>query len=198
LSIKKSIGTGQKVARSLIKLIGWTLIDSEFPSDSGVIVAYPHTSNWDFCIGILAKWALGINVRFLAKDTLFQVPLLSTWLKYLGGIAVDRTSPQGYVELLVQELKSEKNFWVVFTPEGTRKRTPGWRSGFYHLALAAQAPIGLAVLDFKNKKIGIAKFLVPTGVEETDIAMIRVIYENCGGFQPDNASPIVFWSPRGD
>jgi 1-acyl-sn-glycerol-3-phosphate acyltransferase len=126
---------------------------------------------------------------------LFQVPLLGRWLTYLGGIPVDRSGAQGYVNQLALDIGKSQECWIVFAPEGTRKKTPGWRTGFYRLAVSSGLPIGLAILDFKNKKIGIPSFIYPTGNEEEDLNAMRAVYAECGGFKPSNASPIKFWSP---
>ena len=158
-------------------------------------MVYPHTSNWDFCIGVLAKWAIGIQVTFLAKHTLFNIPILGAWLRYLGGMPVIRSSPQGYVDDLARMMHARDYAWIVITPEGTRKYTPGWRSGFYRLALKAQVPIGVAYIDYKSKTVGLTNFFTPTGDEESDLNIIRQVYEGREGFHAQFAAPIIFWKP---
>lgn len=188
------------VALKILKIFGWTCHFDGLPSKQGVIIFYPHTSNWDFVIGILGRWAMGVQLRFLAKHTLFNIPIFGVWLKHIGGLPIVRTSPQGYVKDLVDNMKEsqlqgELN-WIAITPEGTRKKTPGWRSGFYRLAIEAQLPIGLAYLDFKKKEIGLTEFLTPSADEEKDLASIRTFYANKHALYPDSAAPIQFWSPR--
>lgn len=186
---------GNQLAARILKWLGWSFQFYGLPTPRGVIVVYPHTSNWDFCIGVLAKWAMGIQVTFLAKHTLFNIPVLEAWLRYLGGMPVIRSSPQGYVDDLAQMMHAKKYAWIVITPEGTRKYTPGWRSGFYRLALKAQVPIGVAYIDYKHKQIGVTKFFMPTGDEVADLNMIREVYEGREGFHPASAAPITFWKP---
>lgn len=186
---------GNQLAARILKWLGWSFQFNGLPTPRGVIVVYPHTSNWDFCIGVLAKWAMGIQVTFLAKHTLFNIPVLGAWLRYLGGMPVIRSSPQGYVDDLAQMMHAKKYAWIVITPEGTRKYTPGWRSGFYRLALKAQVPIGVAYIDYKHKQIGVTKFFMPTGDEVADLNMIREVYEGREGFHPASAAPITFWKP---
>jgi 1-acyl-sn-glycerol-3-phosphate acyltransferase len=186
---------GSPIAAKIFSWLGWSFQFDGLPSKHGVIVVYPHTSNWDFCIGVLAKWAMGIQVTFLAKHTLFKIPILGAWLRYLGGMPVIRSSPQGYVHDLAKMMLTKDYSWVVITPEGTRKYTPGWRSGFYRLAQSAQVPIGVAYIDYKNKQIGLTKFFTPTGNEEVDLNLIREVYKGREGFHPEFASPIVFWKP---
>ena len=184
-----------RLATWVLNLFGWKLLYTGLPARHGVIVAYPHTSNWDFCVGILAKWAMGIPASFLAKHTLFNIPVFGTWLKRVGGLPIDRRNPQGSVEQLKQLILQTEELWILFTPEGTRKKTPGWRSGFYRLAKQAQLPIGVAVLDFKNKEVGIVEFFEPSDNEDVDLEILRQIYAGRVGCRPELASPIIFWSP---
>jgi 1-acyl-sn-glycerol-3-phosphate acyltransferase len=183
---------GSSIARYLLKLLGWKLYFPGLPAAHGVIVVYPHTSNWDFCIGILAKWGMGIQPHFLAKDSLFEIPLLGAWLRYLGGRPVIRNSPQGYVDQISKEMLSEPLFWALITPEGTRKHTPAWKSGFYRLALKAQVPIGMAFIDYGKKEIGMQHYFELTGDEEADLNTLRKEYEGRLGFYPQKMAPIVF------
>ena len=182
-------------AVGLLKLIGWSVKFDGFPTRHGVLVVYPHTSNWDFCIGIMAKWALGIKLSYLAKDSLFKLPLLGLWMRHIGGRPVIRNSPQGYVADLSQEMKDSDYLWLVITPEGTRKKTPGWRSGFYRLALSAQVPIGLGFIDYGKKEVGVTQFLILTGQEDLDLQEIRRLYQDRVGYKPENMAPISFWRP---
>jgi len=186
---------GSWLASKVLGLLGWKLIFNGLPAMRGVLVVYPHTSNWDFCIGLLAKWAIGMPVRFLAKDSLFKIPLLGSWFRYLGGFSVDRTSPQGYVNDLAMKMCEQSYCWVLFTPEGTRKYTPGWRSGFYQLSIQAQVPIGMATIDYGSKEIGILDFFSPTEDENQDLAVLRAVYTGRLGFNPHSAAPVTFWSP---
>ena len=186
---------GSPIAAKIFSWLGWSFQFNGLPANHGVIVVYPHTSNWDFCIGVLAKWAMGIQVTFLAKHTLFNVPILGAWLRYLGGMPVIRSSPQGYVDDLASMMLAKEYAWIVITPEGTRKYTPGWRSGFYRLAQKAQVPIGVAYIDYKRKQVGLTTFFTPTGDEQTDLNMIREVYDGREGFHPASAAPITFWKP---
>jgi 1-acyl-sn-glycerol-3-phosphate acyltransferase len=184
-----------RIARKVLSIFGWKVIFDGLPAPRGVMVIYPHTSNWDFCIAILAKWSTGLPFQFLAKDSLFKIPVFSRWLRNVGGIPVIRHSPQGYVDDLASQLLSQDLAWLVITPEGTRKRTPGWRSGFYRLALKAQVPIGLSVIDYQKKEMVMHQFFMPSGIEEDDLLIIRKAYESCVALHPKAASPIVFWTP---
>jgi 1-acyl-sn-glycerol-3-phosphate acyltransferase len=187
---------GNLLAKIIFKLLGWQLLFNGLPSTRGIFVAYPHTSNLDFFIGILAKWASGIEANFLAKDSLFRIPLVGVWLKAIGGRPVIRSSPQGYVKDIAIEMARAPYFWLAITPEGTRKKTPGWRSGFYHLALETKFPVGFVYIDYKAKTIGVMDFLQMSGDVEKDLQAIRAIYNDKWGFYPENMAPITFWSPQ--
>src|SRR5690606_27603071 len=126
---------GSRLARALLALAGWRVQVDGFPGRQGVAVVYPHTSHWDFVVGVLAKWAIGIPVSFWGKDTLFEVPVFGRWLRWLGGIPIERRSPKGAVGAMVQTMReavsSDALLWLALSPEGTRRHTAGWRSGFY-------------------------------------------------------------------
>ncbi|BDW10722.1 acyltransferase [Polynucleobacter sp. SHI8] len=187
--------SGSSLSRSILKLLGWQIHFDGLPGNHGILIVYPHTSNVDFFIGILTKWAIGIPVNYLAKDSLFKIPLVGWWLKRVGGIPVVRSSPQGYVEELANEMQSKEYFWLVITPEGTRKKTPGWRSGFYRLALLTGYPVGFAYLDYAKKEVGVTEFAYLQGDESLDMSLIRQHYQEKVGRFPQNMAPVEFWSP---
>ncbi len=189
--------TGGRISRWLLRIMGWKIRFEGLPGNHGVLIVYPHTSNVDFFIGILAKWAIGIPVHYLAKESLFKIPLVGWWLRYVGGRPVVRSSPQGYVAELAQEMQSKDYFWLVITPEGTRKKTPGWRSGFYRLALLTGYPVGFAFLDYAKKEVGVTEFAYFQGDETLDMSMIRMKYQDKIGKFPQGMAPIKFWSPPG-
>ena len=186
---------GSKLVRRLLSLFGWRVDIAGLPGPRGILVVYPHTSNLDFFLGILAKSASGVPANFLAKDSLFTLPLVGQWLRYLGGKAVIRDRPQGYVKVLAQEMAQAAFFWLAIAPEGTRKYTPGWRSGFYHLALETNYPVGFVSIDYQSKTIQLKGFLLMTGVQTTDLEKIQQLYAGEVGRYPENMAPIVFWSP---
>jgi 1-acyl-sn-glycerol-3-phosphate acyltransferase len=185
---------GSRVAKALLRALGWRVVFEGLPALQGVLVVYPHTSNWDFVIAVLIKWSLGMPVQFWGKDTLFRVPLFGGWLRWLGGVPVSRTAPQGVVEQVTLMMKRKKAdgqyFWLALSPEGTRKRTAGWRSGFYRLALQVDVPVGLAALDYSRKQLVLRIFLRLTGRETEDMARIAEALGECQGFKPGGAAPV--------
>jgi 1-acyl-sn-glycerol-3-phosphate acyltransferase len=180
---------GQRTALRLLNLFGWKVRYKPLPGPHGIAVVYPHTSNWDFFIGLLAKWSIGLEFRWLAKNSLFKGPMGAA-MRYWGGVPVDRSAPQGSTHKLVQTMKASEWFWVAITPEGTRGYRPHWKSGFYRLALAAKVPVLLVYLDYKAKVLSVADYIELTGDEEADMAAIARVYEGHEALYPELAAPI--------
>ncbi len=181
----------QRWARALLRLLGWRVDVRLPPGPKAVLVVYPHTSNWDFVIGILARFAIGVRVDFVGKDTLFRWPL-GPVLRRLGGIPVNRREPTGLVGRLAEEMARRDRMWLAFAPEGTRAWTDHWKAGFYRLAVAAGAPVGLAFIDWGAREVGLSEYLVPTGDEARDLERIRAAYAGKRGKRPAQASEIRF------
>lgn len=181
----------QRFALRVLHAFGWQLKFRPLPGPRGIAVVYPHTSNWDFIIGLLGKWALDLPFRWLAKHTLFKLPVLGRWFYYLGGAPVDRSAPQGLIQSQADAMHQEDWYWVGITPEGTRGYKPYWKSGFYQLALAAKVPLVLVYLDYPNKTLGLTEHVWLTGDEEQDMAAIRAGFAGHLGKHPALMAPIV-------
>lgn len=185
---------GSVWAQRLLRWAGWRLDFDGLPGRQGVILVYPHTSNWDFVVGILAKWALGLQLRFWAKDSLFRLPLFGAWVRWLGGVAVKRDSPQGLVRDTVRDMQAAQArgemFWLAMAPEGTRALASGWRSGAYQVALQARVPAGLAYLDYRSKTVCLRQFLLLGGDPQADLAVMAETFSAAHGYKPALASPI--------
>ncbi|MEK8032651.1 1-acyl-sn-glycerol-3-phosphate acyltransferase [Ideonella sp. DXS29W] len=186
---------GSRLARALLRLAGWQLVFDGLPARQGVIIGYPHTSNWDFVVGVLAKWALGLHFAFWGKESLFRIPLFGRWLRWLGGIPVDRFNANGIVGDMVERFQvaraNDQFLWLALAPEGTRRYQPHWRSGFYQVALQADVPLALAFFDYQRKRFGVEVVLKLCGDREADLATIRAAYDRVTGKHPDLAAPIV-------
>jgi 1-acyl-sn-glycerol-3-phosphate acyltransferase len=164
------------LARALLTLAGWR-VEGEVPDRPKMVaIAAPHTTNWDFVVGILVVFALGLRVRYLGKHTLFKPPL--GWLmRWLGGTPVVRDTPQGAVGDAAAMIAREDKVLLGIAPEGTR--TPGkpWRSGFYNIALAARLPILPAAFDYHAKALRLFPLFEPTGNYEADLVRLQSLYK---------------------
>jgi 1-acyl-sn-glycerol-3-phosphate acyltransferase len=180
---------GQRTSLRLLQLFGWRVRFKPLPGPHGIAVVYPHTSNWDFFIGLFGKWATGMEFSWLAKNSLFRGPM-GPIMRYWGGVAVDRSAPQGATQRLAQTMLASEWMWVAITPEGTRSYRPYWKSGFYRLALAAKVPVLLVYLDYKTKVLSVVDTLELSGDEAADMAAIAKIYEGHEALYPKLAAPI--------
>jgi len=170
-------------ARGLLALFGWR-VTGELPDRPKLVaIVAPHTSNWDFVVGILVVFALGLRVRFLGKHTLFKPPL--GWLmRWLGGTPVVRETPQGAVADAAEMITREERVLLGIAPEGTRSRGTPWRSGFYNIALAAKVPVLPAAFDFGRKSLTLFPLFEPTGDFDADLAKLQALYAGVTGCNP--------------
>ena len=178
-----------RIARRLLALAGWKVMYQPPAAKKAVIVFYPHTSNWDFVFGILARTVLDLPIHFAAKDSLFVLPHGPVF-RALGGIPVNRSVRTGFVSQVADEYRRRDEFYLAIAPEGTRRLTPGWKSGFYRLALAAQVPLGLAFIDYSRREVGVVDYLDLVGDEAVDFQRIRQIYAGKQGRHPAQQGPI--------
>ncbi|HPF74512.1 MAG: lysophospholipid acyltransferase family protein [Lysobacteraceae bacterium] len=163
------------LGRNLLRLCGWK-VAGELPDQKKLIfIIAPHTSNWDFIWGLLAKWALDLRVEFMAKRSLFWGPL-GWFLRRIGGIPVDRKAADGLVESVAQRFDDVDKRWLVITPEGTRSAVDRWKSGFWRIAKQAQVPILCAYFHYPEKTVGIGPLFMPGDDIGTDMQRLREIY----------------------
>jgi 1-acyl-sn-glycerol-3-phosphate acyltransferase len=192
---------GSAFARRVLKTFGWQVHFNGLPSNQGVAIVYPHTSNWDFPIGLLAKWAIGFPASFWGKDSLFKVPLFGAWMRWLGGVPVDRKSPRGLVEQMTLRVKEAKQrgefFWLAIAPEGTRGYHEHWRSGFYRVAHQAEVPVALVYFDYEERVVGFERFIRLSGNTDDDMAVIAEYLSHRRGKRPALAGPVRLPPTRG-
>lgn len=148
----------------------------------------PHTSNYDFLLGLLFSWAVGLRSGFLMKSDWFFFPLGSLF-RALGGVPVNRKERSQTVERIQQLLQREGQMHIAITPEGTRSKGEKWKSGFYHIAQAAGLPIELAVIDYRAKEVGVFEVFHPTGDLEADLQAIRSRYRADQAKYPEQFTP---------
>ncbi len=153
----------KKTAAFILRCFGWR-VDSFTPSERKyVLIVAPHTSNWDFVIGRLAFWTKSLPARFMIKKEFFRFPV-GGLLKALGGLPVERGTGGGRaVEEAVRLLQTHDAMALILTPEGTRRRNPHWKKGFYYIAQAAQIPLYVGYVDYKKKECRIVGRMPVTG-----------------------------------
>ncbi|MBK8249612.1 MAG: lysophospholipid acyltransferase family protein [Gemmatimonadetes bacterium] len=172
-SIPRRRSWGRRVVgASVLRAMGWRVVGSWPDLPRFVVVVAPHTSNWDFVVGFAAYLALEIDASWLGKHTLFRWPA-GPLLRYFGGIPVVRTQATNVVDLHVREFQSRDQLIFVVAPEGTRKRTPEWKSGFYRIATGAGVPILPVALDFGARLVRLLPAFEPTGDYAADLPQIK-------------------------
>ena len=163
------------LGRTVLRLGGWRVTGTLPDIPRLVLIAAPHSSNWDGIWGMAAKMALGFDVRVLGKDALFWWPL-SIVLRRLGVIPLDRSRPQGVVEQAIELIRSSPKMWFALAPEGTRKPVEKWKSGFLKIAHGAGVPVLMAYFHYPQKTIGIGPLFHTSGDLEADMAAVRDWY----------------------
>ena len=169
-----------------LRLFGWRAV-GKVPKGlrKYVIIAAPHTSYWDFPLFVLIVFALRMNLNVFIKHTLFIGPL-GWFLRYCGGVPVDRRAAGARVRQTVQEFEKNDDMVLLITPEGTRSPQPNWKTGFYHIASEANVPIAIAFLDTAARRAGIDHFFTPTGDLDKDLSEIKAFYDARRGLKPEN------------
>jgi 1-acyl-sn-glycerol-3-phosphate acyltransferase len=177
---RRGNGFSRWLGRAVLSAAGWEIQGAIPDRPKLIVIVAPHTSNWDFVLGIAAVFALGLRVRFLGKHTLFYPPL--GWLmRWFGGTPVIRDAPQGAVAQAVSVIESEPAVVLGIAPAGTRTRDTPWRSGFYHIAHAAGAPIFPVAFDGERRAIRLFAPFETTGDYEADLPRLMALYDGIRG-----------------
>ncbi len=164
----------------ILKALRWSAVNRDEGCKRYVLIAAPHTSNWDFPLFLVIVFAQDMTAYWLGKHTLFKWPF-GGFVRWVGGISVDRTEKANMVQQCVEYFNSTTEMVITSAPEGTRSRVQKWKTGFYYIATGANVPIALGFLDYKKKEGGIAKLFHPTGDIDSDIKTIREFYANISG-----------------
>ncbi len=174
--------------RLVLRLAGWKRTGEVPRARNMVIIAAPHTSNWDFIFLLAAAYSFGVSINWLGKDSLFRTPL-GPVLKFLGGIPVDRTKANNMVQTLSAEIEHGHGVTLVVPPSGTRARTDYWKSGFYRIAQAAQIPIVCGYLDYGKKEAGLGPAFLAQDMT-ADMDRLREFYSDITAKFPEKKSRI--------
>ena len=166
---------------------GWTAVGAPPQDRRCVILAAPHTSNWDFINFLGLTNALGIKTHFMGKSSLFRWPM-GRFMRDMGGVAIDRTASRNYVEATIAEFARRKEFMLVIAAEGTRSAVTQWRTGFYHIALGAGVPLVLGYVDYAKKIGGHGPAFMPTGDYEADMRHIVDFYADKTARHPERTA----------
>lgn len=181
----------RSLAGWLLKILGWKTVGDTPQLSHCVLIVAPHTSNWDFIIGILFKMKRKIKLNYFGKDTLFR--WYNSWFfKFFGGQPVIRHKSHNVVKDKVAIFKKSPRFWLALAPEGTRAYGKYWRSGFYHIALEADVPVVLIYLDASCKEVGFGPTIKLSGDIEKDLEIIRDFYKDKKGINDEKTSLIRF------
>ena len=165
------------------------------PEPRGLILVYPHTSNWDFVVGVLFRIGNGLPAHWMGKDSMFRWPF-GGFLKRIGGVPINRREASGFITGMLAEFRKRDWMWLAVAPEGTRSYTDHLKSGFYQLAVAANIPIGLAYIDYGRRQVGIDTYVRMTGDREQDLAVIRQFYADKRARVPGQAGKIALRQDR--
>jgi 1-acyl-sn-glycerol-3-phosphate acyltransferase len=163
---------------------GWKIEGEPSSYRKYVLIAAPHTSNWDFPFMLATAGVMGVRISWFGKHTLF-IPPWGWFMRRLGGIAVDRRTPHSLVKQMAEKFSCRDELVLAVPPEGTRSKVGYWKSGFYHIACESGVPIGLGYLDYKRKLCGLGMFVIPSGNVDDDMRKIRSFYRNIRGKYPD-------------
>lgn len=181
---KRSIAS--LILGGLYKLCGWK-VNGEKPNlNKYVIIVAPHTSNWDFFVGWGARNVIGFTPNFLAKNSLFKIPFVGWFLKFIGGVPVDRSKSSNMVDQVVQYYNKKEEFIMTITPEGTRSYSPKWKTGFYRIAHQAKVPIVKIGFDYNSKTVFVAEPFFVSGDMENEMEEIKSYFKQFKGKNPED------------
>ncbi len=172
------------IGRSILRIMGWKF-EGELPNEKKLLfIVVPHTSNWDFFIGITAVFAIGFRANWLGKHTIFRKPF-GTYMKWMGGIPVDRGRAGHVVDQVIVRIKEAETIALGMSPEGTRKKVKQWKSGFYRIAEGAKIPIVPVSLDYAKKTISFLPLFRTTGDQASDMAILQYFFDNVVAKYPE-------------
>ncbi len=174
------------IGHGMLRLMGWRIEGHMPPLDKFVVIGAHHTSNWDFVIFLAVKFVLRLNARWFGKHTIFRWPFAGLMQRW-GGVPIHRHLKLNMVEQAVERFRESREFMLVISPEGTRKRVERWKMGFYHIARGADVPVVPAALDYVNRRVVIGQPFYTTGDEQADLRQLLAFYRPYVPKKPDYA-----------
>jgi 1-acyl-sn-glycerol-3-phosphate acyltransferase len=186
-ALDEAPGFAARLVRRLLIMLyrhgGWTSVGTVPVPQRFVLIAVPHTSNWDFPNFLGVTHMLGIRTHFMAKSSLFRWPM-GRFMRQVGGVRLDRATAKDTVQQMIDEFARRDDFVLTIAPEGTRGAVGKWRTGFYQIALGAGVPIVCGFMDYPTRTSGLGPVIVPTGDYEADMAPAFAFYRSITGKHP--------------
>ena len=179
----------QWLGRTVLSFLGWKVngaISDEHAGQKLVVIVAPHTSNWDGILGVATIAGLDAKITFIGKHTVFKYFGLGAFLRYMGGIPVDRTKPGGIIQDAIDQIKEINGTLIGIAPEGTRSKVKEWKTGFLRIADELNSKIVPASIDFAKKEILLGKIFTPSGDNLKDIADLKNYYKAFTPKHPEN------------
>ncbi|MCU1277228.1 MAG: Acyltransferase family protein [bacterium] len=178
-----------RLAALAFRLAGWRTEGTLPPSGRFVLIAAPHTSNWDAIILLVAARVFRLDLAWFVKASWFKFPM-GPIMRRLGGVPIDRSARHGVVEQAIERFKQTQRLALAVPPEGTRGLAPYWKTGFYHIARGAKVPIVLGFIDYGRKVAGLGPAFTPTGDLERDFEVFRAFYDKVQAKYPEKKGAI--------
>ena len=172
------------------KVLGWHLVGTFPDLQKCVVIVVPHTSWWDFLLGLLVREIIGENIHYIGKKSLFDPPF-GWFFRWTGGTPIDRSKSSDTVSAIARIFNDGEQFRLALSPEGTRKKVAEWKSGFYYIARAAQVPIVLVAFDYGKKQVKISEPRFPTQDKEADFKGYMNFYKGVLGKVPENSFSVL-------
>lgn len=177
------------LGRAILRAGGWRMVGALPDVPKAVLIAAPHSSNWDGLWGFAAKLGMGVKLSILGKHSLLRIPVLGSLLRWQGVIPVDRSAPHGVVDQAANAIRNAERMWYAIAPEGTRKWVERWKPGFWHIAHKAAVPVIPVYFDYARKVVGVGPPFHTSGDMHADIACIQRWYKPYRGRNHDVVQP---------
>lgn len=177
-----------KYSKKFLQLLGWQMVGDIPNVKKCVLLAVPHTSNFDGLYAIPTLLALDVDIKLLGKKELFKLPIIGKFLKWAGVISINRQKKGATLQATIDRFHQEDKLWLGIAPEGTREYTESWKTGFYYLSIGADVPILPVAMDYKTKQVRFMPLFYPTGDIDADLPKIYDYYRGVQGKHLKNMS----------